>query len=109
MNASIDVPVTITPQAEARLAELGMHKELEQMIAYVREVVPGLAAVEVTVAECYDSRDEPGVSITAYSDRVFEPGENASEEIDCRVVRTFPPQVLEHLCILFSPRRANPR
>ncbi|MGH7174608.1 MAG: hypothetical protein ACRELF_11520 [Gemmataceae bacterium] len=70
MIASTAVPVTVTPEAEARLAELGMRKELEQMIAYVREAVPGLAAIEVTVAECYDSRDEPGVSITASSEEL---------------------------------------
>lgn len=109
MNASTDIPVTITPEAEARIAELGMRKELEQMIAYVREVVPGLAAIEVTIAECYDTRDETGVSITACSDRLFEPGEKVSEEIDEWVVHTFPPQILEHLCILYSPGRPNAR
>ena len=71
--------------------------ELEQMIAYVREVVPGLAAMEVTVAECYDSRDETGGSITAYSDRVFEPGDTTSWDVTRWAVETFPPQVLEHL------------
>ena len=109
MNASTDVPVTITPEAEARIAELGMRKELEQMIAHVREVVPGLAAIEVTIAECYDTRDETGVSIEAYSDRVFESGSTTSWDLTGWAVETFPPQVLEHLCILFSPGRPNAR
>src|SRR5579884_3757988 len=47
MSASPDVPLTITPEAAARVAELGMQKELEQMIAQVRRVVPDLAAIEV--------------------------------------------------------------
>ena len=107
MNTSTDVPVTITPEAEARLAELGMRKEMEQMVAHVREVVPGLAAIEVTIEECYDSRDETGIRIEAYSDQVFEPGNTVSWDSAAWAVKTFPPQVLEHLCILFSPGRPN--
>lgn len=109
MNTSTDIPVTITPEAEARIAELGMRKELEQMIAHVREVVPGLTAINVKLAECYDTRDETGVSIFAYSDRLFEPGSTTSWEITRWAVETFPPEVLEHLCILFSPGRPNAR
>jgi hypothetical protein len=107
MSVSTDVPLTITPEAGARIAELGMRKELEQMIAYVREVVPGLTAIDVTIAECYDTRDETGVSITACSDRVFEPGNTVSWDSAAWAVKTFPPKVLEHLCILFSPGKPN--
>ncbi len=109
MNAATDIPVTITPEAEARITELGMRKELEQMIAHVREVVPGLSAIDVKLAECYDTRDETGVSIFAYSDRLFQPGEKVSDEMDRWAINTFPPQVLEHLCILYSPGRPNAR
>lgn len=107
MNASTDVPVMTTLEAEARIAELGMRKEVEQMIDYVRTVTPGLTAIEVTVAECYDSREEPGVSITGCSDQVFEPGNTVSWDSLGWMARTFPPQVLEHLCILFSPGKPN--
>lgn len=109
MNASTDVSVTTSPEAEARIAELGMHKELEQMIAYVREVVPGLAAIEVKIEECYDTRDETGIRVEAYSNQVFEPGDNTSAKLDRWVIATFPPQVLEHVCILFSPGRPYAR
>lgn len=109
MNASKNVPVTITPQAEARIAELGMRNELEQMIAHVREVVPALEAIEVTLAECYDTREETGISITAYSDRAFDPEVHSSRHLTRWAVETFPPQVLEHLCILLSPGSPNAR
>lgn len=108
MSASTDVPVTITPEAEARLAELGMHKEVEQMIAYVREVVPELAAIEVVRELPYDTDWEP-VSITAYSDRVFAPGDNTSAQLDDWVLGTFPPQILEHVVILLSPGNPHAR
>jgi hypothetical protein len=104
MSASIEAPLTITPEAAARIAELGMQKEFEQMIAYVREVVPELAAIEVVRELPYDTDWEP-VSITAYSDQVFAPGDNTSAKLDEWVVTTFPPQVLEHLVVLLSPGR----
>lgn len=109
MNASTEVPVVITPEAEARLAELGMRPQAEQMIAYLRQVVPGLMALGVELEECYDTRDETGVSITAYSDRVFEPEDTTSWNSTRWAIETFPPQVLEHLCILFSPGRPDVR
>jgi hypothetical protein len=109
MNASTDVPVTITPEAAVRLDELGMHKELEQMIAHAREVVPGLAAIEVEIAERYDTGGEPGINITAYSDQVFLPGDSTSWDLIRWDVETFPPQVLEHLCILLSPGKPHAR
>lgn len=109
MNASPEIPVFFTPEAEARLAELGMPPQAEQMIAYLREVVPGLTAIGVEIAECYDSRDETGISIIAYSDRVFEPEDTTSWDSTRWAVETFPPQVLEHLCISFSPGRPDAR
>ena len=110
MSASTDVPVTITPGAEARIAELGLHKDYEHMIAFTREVTPGLKAIEVTVNECYDTRDETGIAIEAYSDQLFELGERTTrEKLDRRIVETFPPQVLEHFLLLFSPWNANAR
>lgn len=102
MSASTEIPVTIAPEAADRIAELGMQKEFEQMIAHVRQVVPDLAAIEVVRELPYDTDWEP-VSITAYSDRAFAPGENTSRDLDRWVVNTFPPQVLEHLLILLSP------
>lgn len=109
MNASTEVPVTVTPEAEARLAELGMRQEMEQMIAHVREVVPGLAAIEVTVAEGYGTRDEPGVTIMAYSDQVFGWDPPFGWSFSRQEVEKFPPDVLEHLCVLFSPGKPDAR
>lgn len=55
MNASTDALMSITPGVAARIAELGMRKELEQRIDHIRAVVPGLAAIEVAVVERYDA------------------------------------------------------
>lgn len=106
MSASTDIPLTIAPEAAARVAELGLQRELEQMIEHVREVVTGLVAIEVVIAECYDSRDETGVSIEAYRDRPHDPKDKTFWNLNRWAVETFPPQVLEHLGIL--PSYGNP-
>ena len=106
-SSSVHVPVTIRPDAAARIAELGMQTEMQQMIEYALQVVPELIAIEVEVAERYDTGGEPGVSIVAYSDRAFMPEDNTSWEIRGWAVTTFPPQVLQHLCILLTPGGPN--
>ncbi len=106
MSASIDVPVTISPEAAARIAELGMHRELQQMIEHVRQVVPELAAIEVAREPAYDMDWEP-VCITAYSDRPFQVGDDTSANLIRWRVEMFPPQVLDNLCLLLSPGRPH--
>lgn len=109
MSASTDVPVTISPEAAARVAELGMQKEMEQMIAHVREVVPSLVAIEVEIAERYDLGGEPGISIIPYSDQPYVEEDRTSWELIGWESRTFPPQVLEHFAILIVNGRPHAR
>lgn len=94
-SSSANVPVTIRPDAAARVAELGMQTEMQQMIDHALQIVPDLAAIEVEIAERYDTGGEPGVSIIPYSDRPFLPEDNTSDDLRRWVVDTFPPQVLE--------------
>ena len=106
-SAATRVPVTIRPDAAARIAELGMQTEMQQMIDRALQIVPELAAIEVEVAERYDTGGEPGVSIVAYSDRPFVPEEFFSWDVSRWAVQTFPSQVLEHLCLQLIPGRPN--
>lgn len=39
-SSSTNVPVTIRPDAAARIAELGMQTQLQQMIEHAGQVVP---------------------------------------------------------------------
>jgi hypothetical protein len=66
MIASVIVPLCITPEAAARLAELGMRAELEKMIEEAREVLPELTRIEVVLNDRYDMGGEPGVAAHAY-------------------------------------------
>lgn len=107
LNASVHVPVTIRPDAAARVAELGLQAEMRQMIDRTLLVVPELSAIEVEVAERYDTGGEPGVSIVAYSDQAFTPDDNTSDELRRWKIETFPARVLEHLTVLLAPGGPN--
>jgi hypothetical protein len=109
MSASTDIPVTITPEAAARLAELGMQAEFEQMVEHARQVVSDLVAIEVEIAEPYDTGSEPGINIRAYSDRPYVPEDRTSWDFGVWEVRTFPPQVCEHMRVLLIYGRPHAR
>jgi hypothetical protein len=96
MNA-VNVPLTVTPEAAARIAELGFHKQVEQMIDYARQQIPKLVRIEVVLTDRYDMGGPPGVTIKAWTDRDFDPADTTYDSLVRWVVATFPPEVLEHL------------
>jgi hypothetical protein len=96
MNA-INVPVTITPEAAARVAELGFHAELEQMFENARQLVPDLRRIEVELNVRYDEEGPDGILLTAISGAAWTPDDAVWKRVSRRQVDTFPPEVLEHM------------
>jgi hypothetical protein len=103
MATSAAVPVTTTPEAAARITELGMQTELEQMIDHARDVFPELTRIEVVLNDRYDMGGEPGVAVEAYSRRPFDPTEPIAWNLSEWLVTHFPPVVLEHLHVSYHP------
>ena len=77
--------MTISPEAAARIAELGFQTPLEQMIDHACHHLPDVVRVKVALNERYDMGGEPGVAIEAYSRRPFDP------DIPPHYARAFPP------------------
>jgi hypothetical protein len=96
MNA-VNIPVSVTPEAAARIAELGFEKQMEQMIDYARQHIPKLVRIEVVLTDRYDMGGPPGVTVKAWTDREFDPNDTTQDNLYRWVVGTFPPEVLEHL------------
>jgi hypothetical protein len=71
MNASITIPVIVTPDAAARIAALGLQTHVERVIEHGRAVVPALERIEVILYDRYELGDEPGVAIDLYSKQTF--------------------------------------
>ena len=54
MSSNTTVPVTITPEATAYVAELGMQREFEQMLAHALGFFPDLRSMQVELEPAYD-------------------------------------------------------
>jgi hypothetical protein len=99
MSAIGLVPVTIAPEAAARVAALGIQAELDRMLERVRQVVPQLGSIDVTLQERYEPGDEPAVSVNARTRLSWQQANEVWWPIARWQGDTFPPQVLEHLSI----------
>jgi hypothetical protein len=107
MTTSATVPVTVTPEAATRIAELGFQTQVDRMIDYARENLPELTRIEVVLNERYDLGGEPGVAIEAYRRYAFDPPERIRWRIGDWLISEFPPEVLEHLMIDYLPEAPN--
>jgi hypothetical protein len=103
MTMSASIPVTVTPEAAARIAELGFQAQVDQMIEYARTQLPEIVRIEVELYDRYELGDEPGLSVDAWSSRPFDPAEHISRDLSKWSVNTFPPEVLQHLTIGYHP------
>jgi hypothetical protein len=65
MSHARTIPVTVAPEAVARLAGLGFQQELDVLLQHT---VPGLRAVAVQLALPYDTGEETSIVIEAAAD-----------------------------------------
>ena len=66
MATSATVPVTVSAEAQGRVAELGLQKEFEQMLEHALQTVPDLRRIRVELEEQTDEIDDPLVVIWAH-------------------------------------------
>jgi hypothetical protein len=109
MSSVAEVPVTVSPEAAARVAELGFQPEFEQMIHQLRRTVPGLLRIGVTLEPQYQTDEADRVVIEAdMADRGI-PYDPAACDYDRWVVTTFRPEVLRHILVMIFPGTADGR
>jgi hypothetical protein len=94
------VPVTITPEAAARVAELGMQRELDLMLEHTKPSVPGLRRITLNIEPCYDTREEEGITIDADMDDPHLAYDPTEREWGRWMISTFPPEVCEHFALM---------
>jgi hypothetical protein len=98
--AAITVPLTVTPEAAARVAELGRQREFEQMLEHARQTIPNLRSLRVTLEPQYDTGEEDRVVIWA---TIPDPGgvyDPTEAQYGRWFVTTFPPEVCQHFVLL---------
>jgi hypothetical protein len=94
------IPVTATPEADARVAELGMQIELERMLEHTRQTVPGLRAVEVQLALPYDTGDETTIVIQGVRNQHHLDDDPTDTEWGRWQARTFSPDVCRYFVMM---------
>jgi hypothetical protein len=96
MAETTSVPVTVEPEAAARVAELGLQRELEQMLEHARQTIPNLLALEVQLALPYDTGDETYLAIQVMIRGDHPDGFRVSKQWGQWMIHTFPPEVCEY-------------
>jgi hypothetical protein len=94
------VPVTVMEEAAARVKELGLQKEFDQMLEHTRQTVPGLRSIFVYLQPPYDTGDEPCVIIEAMMPNRGLPYNPVEDEWGAWRVNTFSPDVFRHFVML---------
>src|SRR5262249_27252432 len=109
MTPTTTVLLTVTPDAAAYVAELGMQEPFDQMLEHTRQTMAGLRAIRVTLQPPYDLGGGPCVLIEATTD---DPrlGDDPSEREWARwQVGAFSPEVNQHfvLLVVYGPDHAG--
>jgi hypothetical protein len=99
--STVTIPVNVTPDAAARLAELGLQAEVEQMINHAQDHLPDVVRIEVMLNERADPGIQFGISVEAYGTRPFNPSDHITGDLARWQVATFAPMVLEHLNLCY--------
>jgi hypothetical protein len=66
MTLTATIPITVAPDAAARVEELGMRRELEMMLDYLKQHVPGLRAITVHLDAEANMWDEASILLTTH-------------------------------------------
>ena len=98
------VPVDVTPEAAARIAELGIRSEAERMIDQAVKTVNGIRRIEISLLDPNEMYDEPHLSASAYRDPTLF-GDQDQERYQFRdwVISAFSPDVLWYFCLHIWP------
>jgi hypothetical protein len=63
------VPVTVTPEAAARIEELGFQQVTDDLLTQARGLLPGLRCLHLSLVPSYDMDDIPWLVLDCSSDR----------------------------------------
>ena len=99
-HTSTEPTRSLTPEAAARVAELGMQTELERMLEHTRQTVSGLRSIEVQLALPYDTGDETSIVIQATMDDPQLEYDLTDTDWGKWQVRTFPPEVCQYFVMM---------
>jgi hypothetical protein len=90
----------ISAEAKAQIKQLGMQAEFDQMVQHTREVFPDLIDFEAAVTYPPEHDREPTIVLWASLPNPGLKYDPREDEWGRWKVRTFPPEVCQHFCLL---------
>ena len=93
------VPTTISAEATAHVAELGMGEQFRQMLDHIRQTVTGLRSIDVILNRIVDEDYRPLVALDVWINCPDWENDRTNMSIFEWEIDTFPPEVLQHFCI----------
>jgi hypothetical protein len=100
MTAPSTIPCTISTEATAHVAELGIQREFDQMLEHTLTGIPDLRRVDVTLDPPSEDDDESRVVIVSYLPALRKGPHPAMEDWSQWVVNTFSPDVWRHVAMI---------
>ena len=107
MSAVSTIPLTIEPEAAARVAELGLGAELEQMLDRARQVIPSVRRIEVRLWVPEDFDDDPRVTLETICAADEAEQRRIDEEWCDWTIRHVSPDVWRHFTFFVIGEVAN--
>jgi hypothetical protein len=109
MVTATAIATSITPDAAARVAELGMETELRAMLEHAERIVPHLRSVRVTLEYDPEGELEPQVVIWSNRDDRDWNADTSEWDFGSWKVRTFPPDVCLNFVMITCYEAAHAR
>ncbi|MCI0463505.1 MAG: hypothetical protein L0Z62_41735 [Gemmataceae bacterium] len=100
MNAGTTIPLHVTEEAAAHIAELGMQQEFEKMLEHTRATVPGLREIRVELDDDPSGTMGPGVVIFSHRDNPGPGYDGVDRRWGEWKITTFPPEVCWHFVMI---------
>lgn len=101
------LPCSITSQAAAYVAKIGMQAPLQKMLDNIPLRIPNVRAIQVYLQEPYDLGGGPSVILDVARDRPDAAYDDTEWRWQRWVAETFPPEEFQHFCILSNQGFAN--
>jgi hypothetical protein len=95
MSATTTVPITVSPEAAAFVAQSGFQEPLERMLEHTRQVIPALRAIQVVLERIVHEDNRPIVVIEATRDDPYREEERSEHQWHRWQLETFPPEVCQ--------------
>jgi hypothetical protein len=98
--ATTAIKTTVEPEAAARVAELGMQKEFEEILEHIKQTAPRLQWIEAELE--YDPSGVRGPVVTIWAHRDPYPADDDPTNRDWAdwFVRAYPPEVYTNFILL---------